>query len=274
MIRHDKLKQQIRIKGKLFIDSPIRIGGAREESPYQITDLAITRIKTKDGMVPYIPGSSLKGLVRSASEKVYKSKTKEKITCTPTSFRDSCGGNFNFKNLLKRRPNNEQISEYIERNFCEICKIFGTSGFKSHVFFTDCYPITNETFTISKKAGTSMNRRLGGTDRGALYKTEFLEPGSEFGFSLTMNNLSTEQIGLLFSAFKLINQHRLFLGSFSSRGFGKFKILFENMIPEIGEDVTEGTNRVKIPSKNGKDAEKYTEEILEIFINAWERIVQ
>lgn len=271
MIRHDRLFQQINIQGKLLIESPVRIGGSREATPYQISDLSIIRIRTKDGMVPYIPGSSLKGLIRSAVEKVYSSSSKKGKICNSTSFRDSCGGKFNKE--LKNTRNNEQIVKIIEENFCEICKIFGTSGFKSHILFTDCYPISSQSFTISKKVGISMNRRLGGADRGALYNTEFLEPDSEFQFLLSINNLSTEQIGLLFAGFKLINQKRLFLGSFSSRGFGKFKILFEDIIPEVGTDEIDGKIKIRIPKRNGEDLEAYTDKTLKIFIDAWEKMV-
>jgi len=267
LLRHDRLYQQIQIDGMLILKSPVRIGGGREESPYQAADLSVVRLKTKEGIIPYIPGSSIKGLIRSAVEKVNKTLAIYKKTCTPTSFRESCGGKFN--KAVNRIKNNEELVKFIKKNYCDVCKIFGTSGFRSNVLFSDCYPISPQSFTLSKQVGASMNRRLGGTDKGSLYQTEYIEPGSEFKFTMIMNNLSSEQIGLLFSGFKLINQSRVFVGSFTSKGFGQFEILFEKIKPIFGGSEVKGIKKVNIPARDGEDIRQYTSNVIEVFFKVW-----
>ena len=61
-LRPEKLVGKLQIKGRIRTETGMRVGGPKET--LQIGGLDLNVIKTPDD-VPYIPGSSLKGKIRS-----------------------------------------------------------------------------------------------------------------------------------------------------------------------------------------------------------------
>ncbi|MCX8169869.1 MAG: RAMP superfamily CRISPR-associated protein, partial [Candidatus Methanomethyliaceae archaeon] len=59
---------------------------------------------------------------------------------------------------------------------------------------------------------------------GALYTTEYIEPGAKFRFSITCRNLPNYALGLLALVIERINDGYIKIGGFKSRGFGAVKI--------------------------------------------------
>lgn len=120
----------MRLMGKLFINGKIRaltglsIGGSKTD--VAIGDIDNCVIKTSEG-VPYIPGSSLKGKIRSLLEKSEMEAIMEKNKKSDTGL-CNCG-----------------------RKDCKICVVFGNSGDKrskeagpTRLVIRDCH-LTPET---------------------------------------------------------------------------------------------------------------------------------
>ena len=68
-IGHATLKRMVRVKGVVICDEPLRIGVGKAIPLYELTDLIVAKIydpRTGD-YIPFIPGSSWKGVFRSHS---------------------------------------------------------------------------------------------------------------------------------------------------------------------------------------------------------------
>ncbi|MHA1265522.1 MAG: type III CRISPR-associated RAMP protein Csx7 [Candidatus Helarchaeota archaeon] len=266
MLDHRYLINRLSIEGALVTLSPLRIGGSREESPFQIADLGLIRIFRRGKVIPYIPGSSLKGVLRSTVEKIYKSFNLQNI-CEITNPKNSCGGRFRnqlnaaMKDKDKKRAN-QMLLNIVEKQFCDICKIFGSSGYKSNIYIDDAYPLTETSFKIEKRPGIGIDRIKGFISRRALYSTEYLATGSKFHFSMRLENLTPPLMRWIFLAIDFLNTQRAFIGSFSTKGFGRVEVIFHNV---QYTPFTEIAPKLQIPQVQDKKFQDFTKAVISYF---------
>ena len=232
---HALLLREVMLEGYLVNEAPLRIGVGREAPLGSAVDLAVIRIKLGEKTVPYIPGSSLKGVFRSAA--VQFAKLKGLNVCSGLS-RETCmdlerqelGGETlheRIQSLLREGHNLEAIKLFHEKA-CLLCKVFGAPSFTGHVEFTDAYPIDERDkpldVLIGVRTGIAINRRTGAVHRGALYQVEYVEPGTRFKFSLRTTNLPNYALGLLAKTLKMLNEGWVKIGGFKTRGFGEVRV--------------------------------------------------
>ncbi|MFX1294489.1 MAG: CRISPR-associated RAMP protein Csx7 [Promethearchaeota archaeon] len=267
--------QKIQFIGELKTHSPIHIGAGRNANIFEPTDLSLIKI-SKDGKeLPYIPGSSLKGVLRSACEAIALSVTK---VCNITSYRDSCFAYYRKElDWALRKKKTDKILKILN-DFCLICKIFGSSSYNSKIQIRDCYPV--EEITTEIKKGIAIDRRTGSASRGALYDLELIEPLNLFGFQIIFNNLPNYLIGLVAQAILEINNQNLFIGGMKSRGLGRIKIILKEIKTQyrtdegkfiieslLDEDFTVVLDNLKPQTtSNG-----FTKNVLTKFVEAWEK---
>lgn len=228
----------MKLRGKLFINGKIRaltglhIGGSKTDAA--IGDIDNSVIKTSEG-IPYIPGSSLKGKVRSLLEK------KEDLNlCT-------CG-----------------------KKDCKICVIFGSGADKrseeagpTRLIVRDCY-LTEETirkmenkegefreleliYTESKWENV-INRLTSRADHPR--QTERVPQGAEFEFQMVFNLMEEadiERFEYLVSGLSLLEDD--YLGGNGSRGYGRIAFKDLEISIKTMQDY-EGTNEA-VPLYNG-----------------------
>ena len=214
------------IKGYIVTESPLRVGSGKE-SPFDSTvDLAVIRIRLKNKSVPYIPGSSIKGVFRSVATSLAIDKGLKvcsglsKQTCMDTGLLE------NIQDLLRRGDSKKAIEEFHEKT-CLMCKLFGAPSFSGHVSFSDAYPIEDGEILdvpVGVKTGIAIDRRTGAVYRGALYQVEFVEPGAKFLFSINATNLPNYSIGLLAKTLRLLNEGWVRIGGFKTKGFGRVRV--------------------------------------------------
>lgn len=229
---HRILRREIEIGGYLVTESPLRIGAGREPPLGSTVDLAVIRIKLKGNDIPYIPGSSIKGVFRSVATSLALEKGLK--VCSGLS-RQTCmdlevDGRTLLESIqesLRRGENDKAIREFHEKS-CLLCKLFGAPSFTGHVNFSDAYPINEKgeilDVSVRVKTGIAIDRRTGAVYRGALYQVEFVEPGARFKFSIRATNLPNYSIGLLAKILRMMNEGWVRLGGFKTRGFGKVKV--------------------------------------------------
>lgn len=152
-----------RVEGILVNETPLRIGTSRETAPIGAsTDLAVYRVNG----LPCIPGSSLKGVLRSHFELLAKSK--------------------GFK--IHDPWNSEAAKlEAENRDFCIVCGTFGSTELASHVTVYDAYPLSDvRTF---HKTSVSIDREFRGARPDALFKEELVPPRTEWSFKMDIVNI-------------------------------------------------------------------------------------
>lgn len=227
-IRHDIELRRFTFKGKIEALTPLRIGSGRSEG-HNIYILKDSRNR------PYIPGSSLKGVFRSVGERIAKSKGlrvctgHSNLTCMDTTGLS--------RKIIDMRSNidasnyvsiyNKLLKEIFNLT-CINCKIFGAPGLAAHIRLTDAYPI-DENYSIGWRTGIAISRRTGAVAQGAIYRVEYVEPGSLFSFEIVGTNLPNYAVGYIAEIIDFINSGAARIGGFKTRGFGKVRIVPENI---------------------------------------------
>lgn len=216
-----KLKEIKKLEGKIVLKSGLHIGSGNMEMHIGGTDSSV--IKHPHTLEPYIPGSSLKGKVRSLIE----------LASGLVPFADDNGGIVTAKILKKLQD------EKLKKEAEAILKIFGISGADAdedtglgptRVSFSDCYldeewkkkAQANRWQLTEVKSENSINR-IQGTAANPRF-IERVPEGTVFSFSLTFKILDDGDEVLfekLLEGLKLLEMDTL--GGNGSRGYGRIK---------------------------------------------------
>ncbi len=232
-----KLEAKVILTGKIEAKTGLHIGGNKETLDIGGIDNPVIKVKNKNGEeIIYIPGSSLKGKIRSLLEKVYGRKnaageSKDDNDGTPCE----CGD-------------------------CDICKLFGPHNSEKlkepvRVIVRDAYLEDKDIKTeekveniIDRVKGTAQPRRI-----------ERVPVDSNFSFEIIFNvyNKKDKELFKRFvEGMKLLEDD--YLGGSGSRGYGKVE--FKNMKlvckPKEFYEKEEGKEEVDI-----YDLSKLSEEI-------------
>lgn len=224
--------RRIRFNLKLRNIEPLRIGvgrgGDRLGAP---VDLSVYRqqVVRKDGggykisLEPVIPGSSLKGVLRTASMALAASCGLEAHSgvggddCVNKIF----GNTKTFDEYRGERTPDDVRSAL--RGFCPLCLLYGAPNFSSRVHVGDFVPTTGA--RVGVKTGVGINRRTGAAQVGMLYTVEYVEPGAVFEGSISAVNTPNWMLALLAGSLLAIGQGWLKIGGFKSRGMGRVEIV-------------------------------------------------
>jgi len=175
-----------KIRGKVVFDTPLRIGTSNKSPTYSVASAPVflTYDSEKEEYYPMIPGSSMKGLLRSSAERILR--TIGNPVCSLTKKGKGCGD-------------------------CIACKLFGSMKMASHVKVHDCIPL--ESIRTGERPHYSNLRRA------RLRIEEEIHPG-EFSFSVDVQNVEKSELGVVFMAINEFYHRRSFIGGGSTRGYG------------------------------------------------------
>ncbi|AEI14991.1 CRISPR-associated RAMP protein, Csm3 family [Flexistipes sinusarabici DSM 4947] len=218
----EKLKIK-NITGKIVLESGLHISGGDTEMHIGGVDNSV--IKDSLSKAPYIPGSSLKGKVRSLLEYFVNAQLK------------TDGKPLQYNNL-------ENSSDEEEKN---IVKLFGTGGSEKNrdnfnpdyaitrVIFSDCYLNKDSEEELLKKVGKLTEIKAENSiDRvnGTAESPRFIErvpKGAIFDFDVSIRLFPKDNeenlMGTLLKGFKLLTFDAL--GGSGSRGYGKVNMKFD-----------------------------------------------
>ena len=232
---HSVIIREVVFEGSFVTESPLRIGVGREPPLGSAVDLAVLRMSLNGKLVPYIPGSSLKGVFRSTAIQLANRKGLtvcsglSKGTCMDLRYPE-----FDGKTLLDkiqeeiRNRNYRRAIELFHEKACLLCKVFGAPSFTGHSEFNDSYPINEngevQDAPVGVRTGIAINRRTGAVHMGALYQVEYVEPGARFRFSIRTTNLPNYALGLLAKILRMVNEGWVRVGGFKTRGFGELRV--------------------------------------------------
>lgn len=228
-----KLKSFSKLKGIIRLKSGLHIGRGEKGSHGE----PIWVIKSVTSQLPYIPGSSLKGKIRSLLE----------LTCGK---------------ILKGNP--------CDCGECQICLLFGSSDAKttkqpSRLIFRDNFPTPGskdllDSIELEKKPGVKIDRKTGKAAEGAFYTLERVPEGLEFDFEISVRVFEGDNLESikkwLQAGLYLLEQDALGGGGTRGSGYIEFDNLtfdgnpFENNWREIIEKEKDHLiEKVKITEK-------------------------
>lgn len=200
--------------------SPLLIQG--NENGY-ISPMSVdtSYIKTyKDGsLIPYIPGSSLKGVFRSYSESILEGACD--IVGKNRSYKENgenklCLGKDNYDKHYKFMTGAERYEKS-----CLVCKLFGSDVLRSRVSFSNAYPV--QPCKIETAGMTAIDRVKGGAKAGALRDIEYIGYGI-FQGKIGLKNYAPYQLKLLVNNLQALEMGEIRLGSYTSKGFGELGV--------------------------------------------------
>lgn len=215
-----KLKEYIEIQGAIVLKEGLRVGGTKEAVGIGETDNPIIRhpITRK----PYIPGSSIKGKIRSLLEQKYSEVSQK------TGRPCDCGS-------------------------CFICSLFGCGSPSkgnepSRLIFRDANLVIESEKELEDalpgsfveiKTEIAMDRNKGRTITGSLRQQERIPAGAKFGFAFTFrlfdedNAKRKEYFAKLSDAFEMIEKD--YVGGGGTRGYGQVEFLTADLSKHIFE---------------------------------------
>mgnify|MGYP000302196892 CR=1 FL=1 len=210
--RWNALKLELRIEPQ----APLLIKSGTTSPNPALPEMQFVRTMTPQGETLFIPGSSLKGVFRSFSEKVLRT-VRSDFACDLFSSK-SCG-----KKLEK-----EEDTAKVYRESCRACKIYGNTRLRGRLSFTDAFPdgeVKTET-----RYGVAISRLTNAVAAGP-FDIEVLVQG-QFRTSLVLENFEIWQLGLVALTLHALNEGLVKIGFGKNRGFGEVKV---NVIQAIVE---------------------------------------
>lgn len=213
----EKLVNRFYFTGNIILENDLHIGSGKGNGR---TDALF--IRDCNG-VPFIPGSSLRGSLRSTIERIASSMGMNPcllITgnqCISTS--DEIKKKFND---IKKDPS--KIGPFITKdaNVCPICQLFGSTFASSKVKISDL-PIQRPYYSQIRDC-VAIDRDTETAKDGAKFDFETVDKESIFQFELIGENLEPRDMRLLAVGIKEMVSGNFWLGGNTSRGLGRCKL--------------------------------------------------
>jgi len=223
-VSFDVLYREIVLSVEYTNRSPLGIGSGTAKLPTSPVDLQVITIIKNGEHVPYIPGSSLKGVLRMVSENIVNSLNLHEYKCF---MGEECKSRYDklLKKYLKKNLLNN--AKNLLQKYCPVCKVFGSASYSAHLYVHDAYPVNNASRGV--KVGIAIDRRSGTAKKGARYTVEYVEPGAVFHGNLVFRNVPNYLIGLVINALDMIDSGYVSIGGFKTRGFGRIKVNYKGV---------------------------------------------
>lgn len=226
-------ENRIVVEADLVCRTGLRIGCGGEAAQPTATDLPV--IVDEAGR-PFIPGSSLRGVVRSHIERIVRSLEPRTFpqqnaasgrgACNPVVESEWCvtsGRVRQLRDMAKeddtgnRRNVDARFAENLWNESCRVCRVFGSPWLASRVRFADL-PSQGEVH-VELRDGVAINR-----DKETVqnkYDFEVVPAGSRFRFQLTLENVEPAERGLIWIGIRELQSGNISLGGFKGRGLGQ-----------------------------------------------------
>jgi CRISPR-associated RAMP protein (TIGR02581 family) len=208
----DTFERRTVISADLRCETALRIGTGRSTDAVA-TDLPVFRDAQRR---PIIPGSSLKGVVRSHAEAILRAYGRP--SCDPFS-EGRCGEGWG-KDDGSAQQRARALRDAFEERACDACRVFGAQSLASHVAFSDCLPVAGSDPIVEVRDGVAIDRDLGRASAQKKFDYEVVAAGSTFALRLAMLNLDDWGEGLVVIAMDLLNEGMARVGGGKSRGLG------------------------------------------------------
>lgn len=166
------------------------------------------------GETVYIPGSSLKGVVRGFVEKALRTLDDR------TTWRWACPTFPDERNSCAKRLEQVEQSATVYHRSCGACRIFGHTRLRGRASFTDLFPV--DEVVTETRYGVAISRLTHAVAHGP-FEMEVAVSGT-FAGHLVLENYEIWQLGLLASALEAMNQGLVKVGFGKNRGFGEVEV--------------------------------------------------
>lgn len=192
-------------------------------------DMAFVRVWRNGTQEVYLPGSSLKGVLRSHAERIARTLNPNGA-CDPFAKQGSetsCGMCFEQRKKneddkdIDPKENADKTNKAVYRDSCPICRLFGSTWYASRLATADAYAVGTPP-QPQPRDGVGIDRFTGGAAQGVKFDLEVVTEG-RFATTLHARNFELWQLGLLGFLLQDLKDGLLRIGAARSRGLGKVR---------------------------------------------------
>lgn len=176
--------------------------------------------------VHYLPGTSLKGVLRSHFERIARTLQPGSV-CLPyhdpnrnisipvAAERKSYGCGY-------RSRDEDDTAATAYADSCAACRLFGSLKFTGRFSIGDAYPLELHPPAVESRNGVGIDRFTGGTVRGVLFDLQALV-GGRFEAKIRLTNFELWQLAGLTLLLNDLADELIAVGSGRSRGLGRVR---------------------------------------------------
>lgn len=205
----------------------IKAGRSGEEAlDPTLPDMSFVRTNRPDraeGEV-YVPGASLRGVLRSHAEKLLRS-VRADLACDPT--RTGAESRLS-RACFAGESNTEKLGgpQSYSRS-CYACRLFGNTALAGRARVGDLYLDPSRAPLLERRYGVAIDRVTGAVAQGP-FELEILTDAVFIG-QLSVRNFTLGQLGLLAAALLDLGDGLVPMGYGKSRGLGRVKLTFDEL---------------------------------------------
>ncbi len=209
---HAALERIITLDLELICRSGLHIGAGKSQD---LTGSDLPVIRDAAGL-PYIPGSSLRGVLRAGIESLCRSLE----WIGPPKEEEKKGGKEDKRSNLEKFKELWTGMDMVER-------LFGAAGGRGHygsrLHFSDLM-CKNRDVRIELRDGVAISRETRTASRGAKFDHEVVNAGAAFAGRIRLLNPLDEEVGLLAQSLWMLDEGVLLLGGKKARGLGWMEV--------------------------------------------------
>ncbi|MGQ9557447.1 MAG: RAMP superfamily CRISPR-associated protein [Desulfurispora sp.] len=212
------LYNQARLTFQVQADGPllIKAGGEAASLDPTLPDMQFVRAYHNGQETVFLPGSSLKGVMRSRAEQILR--TLGENCCMVFGREQSC---LKYEEKIRKKPDDFKEAWQRYKIACLACRLFGSPFLKGRALFADAYPVGPVRLGVCSNVG--INRITGGAQKGSLFQPEVVEEGT-FQVKIELVNYFTWQLVLLLYVLRDLHDGLLGLGMGGTRGYGRVQV--------------------------------------------------
>lgn len=271
----DTFESRFIIEAQLKAVTGLRVGaGGSDSAQPAASDLPVL-VGADDR--PLIPGSSLRGVIRSQVERIVRTmEPKERIlrplerlepeseeegfcgrgACNPVVGAEWCITSDRMKKIRKKADEkgteaDKWLGEKVWEESCRVCQTFGNSWFASRVRIADLHLVDPDEFRIERRDGVAIHREKDTVQHK--FDFEVLPKETRFKLRITAENLSKAELGLLWLGLRELHEGNVLIGGFKGRGLGQV---------EFAKDA-QGKDTLKIKGVQAEDKDALKRYIIE-----------
>ena len=237
-----RLEKKIRLTASLVFDTAWRIGSGKEGQT--MSNLGVM-IDSKGQ--PILPGSSLKGKLRSTCEVLSHALGLSACMLNHAASGVNCTSDINYYSRVLRQAYQDALQEgletrlkWIDDNTCDVCKLFGSAGQTSRLWLSDG-KLKEWASVMQVRDGVVIDRDSQTAVDNLKYDYEVVPPDSRFELCIDLENPTDLDLALLGAAlFEWCAGSSI--GGFTSRGLGRFHL---KDVKLSGVDMSDSEQRLK-----------------------------
>lgn len=213
--------------------------------------------ETESGKTVYVPGSSLKGVLRSAAESAIREQSYRReprgpallAACDPLDRDHACDVQIRREQRALRDKKQDMSTAEVHARHCLACRLFGSQQMKGRATVRDLFPWdeyasaedpergpqgsnAQRANQVETRTSVAISRITGAASSNALFEQEMIPAGVSFWGELVLENYQIWQLGLMASALLELDEGFAQLGSSKSRGLGVVRVQVEELLHE------------------------------------------